>query len=541
MPNTRAPLAADMSSESLLVGETCVPPVHHLLWHALESHSGPWLTFHLPAELKPVSASQVRALALSWAGAIRAGVRGAPVERVGLLLPNCPEFVAAFFAAHALGAVPVPLPWPVIGGNAAAVQQALSPVVRQARLSVLVTSPEFASADWGAPTVTAPGEPIAAPFGAQAAQAAFIQFTSGSTGDPRGVVISQRAALWSARAMGQALNLGADDVGVSWLPFFHDMGLVGVLLVSLVHGFRVHILRPGDFLMQPRRWLELISSTLATLTVGPNFAWEMVARRVAPQGLELSSLRAALNGSEPVHRSTLRAVAERFASAGLRAEALLPVYGLAEATLGVTFSRPDETLSDVVVGERSVPSVGRPLPGVRVAVVSPDGHPVAPGTEGEICVHGDVVMRGYFDRPEATAAVLRDGWLHTGDLGVVTDGQLFVTGREKEIIIQHGRKFSPYDIERLVGSLVDSTPNGIAAISRVHGVAGDHLVVVIELRRQSQVVDGPFLRGQVLAQLGARVDAIELVPAGTLPRTTSGKIRRRAVALGVTPAGARSC
>ena len=168
----------------------------------------------------------------------------------------------------------------------------------------MVTTPEMREVEWGVPLVAAPGAPIEAPQPVEDRGTAFIQFTSGSTGDPRGAVISQRAALHSARAMADALRLSPRDVGVSWLPFFHDMGLVGVLLTSLVTRFPVHVLRPGDFLMRPRRWLELVSAKRATLTVGPDFAYALVTRRVDAEGLDLSSLRCALNGSEPVKVST---------------------------------------------------------------------------------------------------------------------------------------------------------------------------------------------------------------------------------------------
>ena len=302
----------------------------------------------------------------------------------------------------------------------------------------------------------------------------------------------------------------------------------------------MHVLRPGDFLMRPRRWLDLVSSERATLTVGPNFAWELLVRRVPPEGLDLSSLRCALNGSEPIHRTTLDGFSTRFAPAGFKADSFLSVYGLAEATLGVAFSRPGTPKPDFVVAGRPIPSVGAVVPGIELCVADAEGQVKHEGDEGELCVRGPTVMDGYFEHPEATAAAMREGWLRTGDLGVVREGVVYVTGREKELVIQSGRKFHPYDIERVVAGMVETTPNGVAAVSRPDAALGSEaLVVVVELRRVSGAIDPMLIKGELLRVLGVRADVIEFVPAGTLPRTTSGKVKRRALALQhATPGGA---
>jgi acyl-CoA synthetase (AMP-forming)/AMP-acid ligase II len=304
------------------------------------------------------------------------------------------------------------------------------------------------------------------------------------------------------------------------------MGLVGVAFTSLLARFGVHVLRPGEFLLRPRRWVELISQTRATLTSGPNFGYALLARRVTNlDGLELSSLRAALNGSEPVHRSTLQAVEQRFASVGLKPEAQLPVYGLAEATLGVAFSSPARPLRDAALDGRALVAVGRPLAGMQVRV-SHEGE----GRPGPIAVRGPTLMQGYFDDSASSAAALERGWLLTGDLGVVRDGALYVTGREKELIVKAGQKFHPYDIEAVVNECLDSPPNGVAAFSIPDAAAGtEALVVVAEVRRQTFDAGlAEHVRGRLLDALGVRADRVELVPAGTLPRTTSGKLRREA-------------
>ena len=518
------------SALSHLRGPPLPPGLPATLWDALEAGDldAPWLIFHAGTR-STLSRREVAVRALGWAAALTEARRLEPGSRVGLLLPNGPEFVCAFFAAQALGAVAVPLPWPALEGEPEALLESTRPLLRRARLDALVTTPKCATVEWGVPIVTGPAARSRSP--APNEGAAFLQFTSGSTADPRGAIISQRAAVASAAAMVSALGLGPSDVGVSWLPFFHDMGLVGVLLTSLLGQFPVHVLRPGDFLLRPRRWLDLVSSERATLTVGPNFAWELLTRRVAAEGLDLSSLRCALNGSEPVHRTTLDHFSAKFAPAGFRANALLCVYGLAEATLGVAFSQPHASPPDLELDGRKVPSVGFVLPGLELAVIDADGQVKPTGEEGELCVRGVTLMDGYFEHPEATASALRGGWLRTGDLGVVRGGAVYVTGREKELVIQAGRKFHPYDIERVVGAMVDATPNGVAAVSRPDPMLGSEaLVVIIELRRQSGAIDPLRIKGELLRVLGVRADSIVFVPAGALPRTTSGKVKRQALA-----------
>jgi acyl-CoA synthetase (AMP-forming)/AMP-acid ligase II len=386
----------------------------------------------------------------------------------------------------------------------------------------------MAAAAWPVPVVTGPEEGPAPRAPDDPLAPAFIQFTSGSTGRPRGAVLTHRAALASATAMAAALGTTPADVGVSWIPFFHDMGLVGVVLCSLVGRFQVHVLRPAEFLLRPSRWTELCSLTRATITVGPNFGFDLSARRGgATAALQLSSLRLVLNGSEPVHRATLTSVEKAWGPGGYQPAAMAPVYGLAEATLGVCFGLGAGRGPDLSWQGRDVVCCGLPLAGMEVKLVR-DGRTVAVGEEGEVCVRGPSVMSGYFEDPEATAAALRDGWLHTGDLGVVVEGRLHLTGREKELIIKSGRKFHPYDIERVVSETVETTPNGVAAFSRPEGPQGtEELVVVVELRRVGANPEAEqTIRAGLMDRLGVRADRITLLPAGALPRTTSGKVRR---------------
>jgi acyl-CoA synthetase (AMP-forming)/AMP-acid ligase II len=454
--------------------------------------------------------------ARQWGAALReAGVK--PGDRVALLLPNDARFVGAFLGCATIGAVAVPLAWPATALDGARAFALLAPLVRHAAPAALVTTPAVAATEpfEGVRAVVAPAaRGVTRAHPVAPGDTAFLQYTSGSLGQPRGVVISHRAAVASAWSMGEALGLTTDDVGVSWLPLFHDMGLVGGLLTPLVRGFPTHLMTPGEFLLHPARWLRRLSDVRGTIAAAPDFAYALVARRLrSVEGLDLRAWRHALDGAEPVHRATLDAFAERLRPAGFSPAALRPVYGLAENTLGVTFAGPGDP--DAAFEGRGVVSVGRPLPGTRVAI-SPTG---------EVLVRGPACMDGYFRDPEATARVLRDGWLHTGDLGFVADGRLYLTGREKDLVVQHGRKFHPYDIERVAAAAVDAVPNGAAAFAD----ASEALVVVVEARAQLGDVE-QLVRGELLSTLGVRPERVVRVAPGELPRTTSGKVRRAACA-----------
>ena len=517
--------------DSRIAGPAWVEPPHASIAAALSAarSDAVWLTFHGGSAAQSLSFAEAAALAGRWARSWReGGVR--PGDRVGILQPNGPGFVGAFLGAQLAGATAVPLPWPVVAAAGERNHAALLSLIRTAAAAAIAAPADFEAArGLGLPVVSAPAF-APDPWSAEAdpAQAAFIQFTSGTTDAPRGAVISPRAAVASAWAMGLALGLGESDVGVSWLPLFHDMGLVGVLLCSLIFRFRIHLMSPGEFLLRPSRWLSLLADARATLTVAPNFGYELAVRRAGPvRELDLSRLRHALNGSEPVHRATLDGFERRFA---LAPGTVRPVYGLAENTLGVCFG--DGAAADLARDGRAVPSVGRPLPGTLVSIRLEGGRVAPEGAVGEIAVRGPGLMTGYFRDPAATAAALRGGWLYTGDLGAVQDGRLHVTGREKDLVIKNGRKFHPYDIERIVAAAVDAPPGGVVAFSIDNPETGsEDLVIVAELRRRTD--EGALLkllRGRLLEELGVRPERLRLVGPGALPRTTSGKLRRRACA-----------
>ncbi len=509
----------------LLTGPPLAPPPHASLTElvlGLSTWERPWLTVHHGTQVRPLAGPELLHLARRWRAAARAaGLE--PGDRALLLLPNDEHFVAAFFGVLLAGATPVPLA--ATSTRPGSGLGRLSAIVAAAGPRVVLTSPGV-SHPWGLPTVRTPADqPDEGDHLAQPDDPAFIQFTSGSTGQPRGAVITHRAAVACTWSMGQAMGLGPDDVGLSWLPLYHDMGLVGALLSPLSFGFPLHLMRPGEFLLHPRRWLDRIASLRATVSAAPDFAFRLAARRVRTFEGDLSSWRVALDGAEPVHRSTLDGFRKAFGRQGLSPDTLRPAYGLAEGTLGVCIYDPTDPAPDLDWMGRRLPSVGRPLPGVALRLRRADGQDCAEGEEGEILVQGPGCMRGYFRDPEGTARTLRDGWLHTGDLGVASGGQLYVTGRLKDLVIHNGVKLHPYDIERVTEAVAGASPGGVAAFPR-DGGKDESLVVVVEVTARRAVDLEQRVRGALVAELGIRPDTVLAVAPGQLPRTTSGKIRR---------------
>jgi len=549
-------------------------PPHDSLVAAFESAArdrAPFVTLH--GARGPVVRPIRDALESSWRW--RAALRAHGVcrgDRVPLLMPTGHAFVEAMLGAMLLGAIPVPLATPMTFGNVDRYLRNLSAVVDDCGARVLVTYGRIAEAVAADPGLSASLRavlredaldgiaPSAFPTPSIGARdTAFIQYTSGTTGKPKGAVISHGALVANAFAIANGLSLGAHDVGASWLPLFHDMGLVGVLLTSICHPYPVHVMSPESFVMSPRRWLELVARVGATLSPAPNFAYDLCVARAGEVGdLRLDTWRAALNGAEPVHATTVARFVDRFAALGFRADATLPVYGMAEATLAVAFpevGRGLETLSvDRDALERrgaAVPrdgasahaavSVGRPVAGTSVEVVDEGGSLVPEGTVGQIRIAGRSLMDGYFHDEDASAAAIVDGWLKSGDLGFVHTGRLFVTGRAKELIIKAGRNLHPADIER-VASEVEGVRSGcVAAFGRANARTGtDDLVVVAETphgdpTRRDQIASG--IRAELLAVLGVKADEIRVCSMGTVPRTTSGKIRRGECARVFAPPG----
>ncbi|HEY7601078.1 MAG TPA: AMP-binding protein [Methylomirabilota bacterium] len=481
----------------------------------------------------PLTAARLHATSLRYAGALRARGIG-PGDKVAIVLPTCEEFFFTFFGALAIGAVPVPL-YPTLEPDLKA------RVFRNSEARAVVTIDWF-RADIEAAQAAAPdlrdlvtpdildaGSPVATTVRAGEDDLCFLQYTSGSTAAPRGVVLSHRNVMATVRMMVEVVQVTPADRLVSWLPLYHDMGLIGLAFGALYTGADLRLLPPD--LRNPRVWLEAITEHRATVTVSPDFGYRNCVRHIHDTaGLDLSSLRMALSGAEPVRPSTIRGFQQRFRVGDI----IAPAYGLAEATLAVAVW-PHGKPVRVDRSGRFI-SVGHPCPGVRVAIAGPDGDGHArPEVIGEILVQGPGVMQGYYRDPEATARVLRNGWLHTGDLGFLDgEGHLFVTGRIRDVIIVRGQNVVPSDIEEAVDDVagvrysaaigIESERTGTQRLHVVAEVRGD-APTEDELERITHDVTQAVRR-----RSGLRPARVLLVRPQTIPKTSSGKIQRSALA-----------
>ena len=480
-------------------------------------------------------------------------------DRVALVAPEVSSFVAAFFAISAAGLVPVPLVPPAQAGDVPTFTRQTRHLLAASRAAAVLTTAEVAGLldlrDLNpAPRVLivdrlVRGPALEAPASPSLDRTALLQFTSGSTAAPKGVVLTHANLHANIAAISgpRGLNVGPSDVGVSWLPLYHDMGLIGVLLAAMYTQVNVVIMSPVLFLKRPTAWLEALSQYRGTISFAPNFAYELCLRRVKPSQigtLDLSSWRVAGCGAEPVRADTLRAFAERFAQAGFKASSFVPSYGLAEHSLAVTFCHhglkvdsldPGRLVREsraVAIADRRAPAVrlvccGRPFPEHDVRIVDEDGRPLPDRYVGRIVVRGPSVMAGYFEDPGATAEALRGGWLHTGDLGYLADGELFVCGRTKDLIIRHGRKYHPPDLESAIADLRGIRPAGVVVFGINRPDEGDQVVAVLEARASmtpEDIID--HVRRRIRESSGLELDRVIIAPPGTIPHTTSGKVRR---------------
>ncbi len=517
-------------------------------------------------ETEGLSWGELDRRARAIAGALLA--RCSPGDRALLLLPSGLDFVAAFFGCLYAGAVAVPADPPrprrdrerlrALVCNASP-RLALTTSGLLAGLQDLAAAPEWAGVSW-LPIDSVDDSDWDGPD-PDPGSLAFLQYTSGSTALPKGVRVTHANLVHNERMIAEAFGQDEGSVVVGWLPLYHDMGLIGNVLQPLWSGGRCVLMSPGAFLQRPRRWLEAITRYRATTSGGPSFAYDLCVRRIGAgerEGLDLSSWRVAFNGAEPVRAETLERFAAAFAGCGFRREAFYPCYGLAEATLFVTggergrearvatvkaaaLERHEVRPADGGEGARHLVSCGRPWQGQRLAVVDPEtGRELPAGQVGEIWVSGPSVGDGYWGHPAETArdfgAALSGGgperFLRTGDLGFVSGGELFITGRLKDLIILRGRNLYPQDVELTAErSHPDLRPGGGAAFA-VEVDGEERLVVVHEVKRRREgepiepIVEA--LRRAVAEEHEAQVYEVLLVRAGTVPRTSSGKVRRGA-------------
>jgi fatty-acyl-CoA synthase len=503
---------------------------------------------------------EVRERALAVCGGLLSlGVRKG--DRVALIFPTGSEFFEGFFGALLAGAVPVPLYPPVRLGRMAEYLHRTARMLERsgARLvladsrvrRILGEAVAAARPDLGCRTIGDLPAAAVEPVRVGPEDLGLVQFSSGTTVDPKPVALSHRALAAQAEIL-SGFWRDTDELRhscVSWLPLYHDMGLIGCVFPALARDAALTLLAPELFVARPALWLRTLSRYRGTISPAPSFAYSLCVTRISDQemeGVDLSGWRTALNGAEPVAPSVMRAFRDRFARWGFRAEALTPVYGLSEAALAVTFSdldRPfrgrrfdrealarDRAALETPDG-REIVSVGRPVPGFRLRIVDAAERDLPAGRVGRVWARGPSLMDGYLGDPQATARVLRDGWLDTGDLGFLHDGELYLTGRAKEVIILRGRNYAPEEIELAVEGVPGArTGCAVAASWLPEDAPGESLALFVEFSREATASEREALpetcREAVLGAISLSPDHVIVLAPGTLPRTSSGKLRR---------------
>src|SRR5512145_3154935 len=466
-----------------------------------------------------------------------------PGQSVAIMLPTGGAYFPAFLGVLAAGGVPAPLYPPFrwteieehLRRQARILENCAAPVlvtVAQAQPAARLLQGQVLTLRHVVVAEDLVKEEQAPASSCAPTDTALLQYTSGSTGQPKGVVLTHANLLANIRAMGVALGVTPADVFVSWLPLYHDMGLIGAWLGSLYYGVALVLMPTPDFIARPARWLWTMHRYRGTLSGGPNSAYEVLAAKLPDdelRGLDLSSWRVAFNGAEPVRAATLERFARRFAPYGFDARAMMPAYGLAECALALTVPALGR---GPLVDARGVASCGRPLAGLEVRVVDEAGREAPEGKEGRIEFRGASATSGYLRNPEATRALLRAGWLDTGDVGYLSAGELYVTGRAKDVIIRGGQHIHPYDLEEAVGALAGVRTGCVAVFGASDRATGAERVVVVAETPITDEAARERLRRRIaelaLERLGAPADDIVLSGARAVPKTASGKIRRSA-------------
>ena len=483
-------------------------------------------------------------------------------DRVALVAETGAEFAACFFGAIYAGLWPVPLPLPTsFGGREAYIEQLVVMLTSSDPALFLYPSElaDFATAaaekrgidsrDWNSLLEIEPAKSQLP--AADQHEIAYLQYSSGSTRFPHGVAVTHRALLDNLRAHGISTEVQSTDRVISWLPWYHDMGLVGCMLSPLALQVSTDFLKTEDFARRPLAWLDLISRNPGTsLSYSPTFGYDICSRRMSSQTraadrFDLSRWRLAGNGADMIRPDVMQAFVDSFADAGFKAAAFCPSYGLAEATLAVSIMPPGEGIRLELVEEselsgvgtpaqerprryRAIVNCGKPVEGMEIEIRGADGTPLEDRSIGKVWVRGSSVMVGYYRDPEATDACMQGGWLDTGDMGYMSGGYIFIVGRAKDMIIINGKNHWPQDIEWAVEQLPGFKSGDIAAFA-ITGPSGEETPAVLVHCR----VSDPEERGRLRDDIRERVRAItgispvvELIPPRTLPRTSSGKLSR---------------
>ena len=490
----------------------------------------------------------------------------APRQTVAIMLPTSLEFFLTFYGILLAGGIPVPIYPPARPSQVEDHLRRQSAILNSAQSLLLITVPEagllaqFLRSQVPSLQAVVTVDDLRAARGAPAFpplnsdDIAFIQYTSGSTGNPKGVVLTHANLLANIRAWGRAVKLTQADVCVSWLPLYHDMGLIGTWLGNLYHGGLLVLMSPLDFLARPERWLQLIDRHRATATAAPNFAFELLLRRVPDDvldTLDLSSWRLAANGAEPVSPDTMQRFIERFARCGFRREALAPVYGLAECTVGLAIPPLERApvidrieRSALINEQRAVPAAaddptalryaacGRPLPGHEIRIVDDAGREVPERVVGRLQFRGPSATSGYYHNAEETQKLFDGSWLNSGDIAYMADGDLYLTSRVKDMIIRGGHNLYPYEFEEAIGNLEGIRKGCVAVVGVMNADTGTERLVAIAEVRPRENIDREALRTRInslgIELLGSPPDDVVFAPPNTVLKTSSGKIRRAA-------------
>ncbi|MDA1313208.1 MAG: AMP-binding protein [Acidobacteria bacterium] len=497
------------------------------------------------------------------AGLIASGLQ--PNETVAVMLPTCADFLYSFLGVALAGGIAVPIYPPARPDKIEEYVRRQTLILRNAEVRFLISFDQVKAVSQvmslGIPSlkeVTTVDAMRARGYGSNAsgredADAFFIQYTSGSTGNPKGVVLTHANVLANVQGIGWAVKARPDDAVVSWLPLYHDMGLIGAWLFSLFYGFPITMMSPLAFLSRPERWLWALSDSGGSLCPAPNFAYELCARKITDEalgGVDLSRWRIAINAGEPVLPDTLERFAARFAPYGFRAESYVPCYGLAESSVALTFppiNRPP-VVDRVRRGEfekegRAIPADatdenvlrfvanGRALPGHEVRIVDENGHDVAERTQGRLIFRGLSKTSGYFRNDEATAAVTdADGWMDSGDLAYCASEEVHITGRLKDCIIKAGHNIIPQEVEMAAADVAGVRRGCVAAFGSTDASSGTERLIVVAETRSYDAAERARIRAAIVRAIDEKVglppDVVELVPPQTVPKTSSGKIRR---------------
>lgn len=552
--------------ETLTTPDDCSTLINLLNWHVNAHPDRLHIQFYThKGDGELITYRQLNNAAVRIAGGLQQhGLK--PAEPVALMLPSCADYFYCFIGILLAGGIPVPLYPParlsqledhirrhvriltnclartfITVSEAKRVAQLLKSQVPN--LQHIVSANELgASSAISMPPVISPDD------------IAFIQYTSGSTGNPKGVVLTHANLLTNIRAMGHVVQASSKDVFVSWLPLYHDMGLIGAWLGSLYYAALFVVMPPLSFLARPERWLWAINKYHGTLSASPNFGYEYCLKRIKGEelkDLDLSSWRAAFNGAESVSPETLNNFSQRFQAFGFNKEAMMPVYGLAESTVGLAFPplhrgplidsierslfmRTGVAKPVNAEDERALRFVasGPPLPDHQIRVIDPGGHELPERHEGRLEFRGPSSTCGYYRDPEKTQSLFNEDWLDTGDLAYIANGELYVTGRIKDIIIRAGRNIYPHELEQAVGNVPGIRTGRVAVFgSEDKHTKTERLVVMAETRtKDDKEMDQLRTEVNTLATdlIGSPPDEVALVPPGTVLKTSSGKIRRAA-------------